>query len=279
MPTDNTSVIKKDNGTKPAHASQDPSQGHKTDIQFYTPKGEKVLWHDVIRERNPYAEACQDCTDLLGIVPGHYHLQATHTAKALCVLMQTNLHSQFYKSAPKIVIKVLGYSLGRNRVTKNQACSATRLQVLEAKNEEVNAAVSSSGSTPTLRPTHSPEQGESTAEEEADEDETTHDPIDKRIEVPPRDSSLFYSNGNAKPLSTGRQPIREPESRRAGKQNAHTEGARGEGKADFMGDPLTISENQAPATGRAIARAGLARQTYPPRSLANQALAMGQILA
>jgi len=166
--TDKLSVIKKNSLTKIEHINQDPSQGHEAEIQLCTPKGEKVLWEDVKWERNPYAGACHDSTDLLGVAPGHYHLQATHTAEFLCALMQTSLHSQFYKSAPRIVTKGPGYSLGRNRVTRNQARSATRLQVLEAKNKEVNAAVSSSGHTQrpkrlykTLRPTHSKTRGES----------------------------------------------------------------------------------------------------------------------
>jgi len=181
-PTDYAAAIKKDNGTKLSHTNQETFQGHQMDIHLCTPKGEKVLWQDVKWERNPYAEAYQDSSDLLGIVPGHYHLQAYHTAE---VLVQTNLHSQFYKSGPALETKVPGYSLGRDRVAKNQARSATRLQVLEAKKKKANAAVSSSGPTPTLRSTQSPKQGKSTEEDEVDEDETTYDPVDKRTEVPP----------------------------------------------------------------------------------------------
>jgi len=65
---------------------------------------------------------------------------------------------------------------------------------LEAKNKEVNAAVSSSGHTQrpkrlykTLRPTHIQKPGESLEEEDAEEDEMTHDPIDEREESPPRE--------------------------------------------------------------------------------------------
>jgi len=36
-----------------------------------------------------------DSEDLLGVAPGHYHLQATPTAELLCAQMQTSLHSQF----------------------------------------------------------------------------------------------------------------------------------------------------------------------------------------
>jgi len=200
--TDNLSV--KDGSTIIEHTNQDPFQGHQTDIHLCTPKGENVAWQDVKWERNPYAEACQDSSDLLGIVPGHYLLQASNTAEVLCALVQTDLHSQFYKTAPASETKAPGYSLGTDRVTKIQVRSATRLQVLEAKKKEVNATISSPGPTPTPRSSQSPKQGKSTEEDEVDEDETTYDPVDKRIEVPPRDSSLFYSNGNPKPISTGR---------------------------------------------------------------------------
>jgi len=101
-PTDYIVTIKKDYGTHLSYTSQDPLQDHQIEIHLCTPKGDAVLWQDVKWERNPYAEACQDSTDLLGIVPAHHHLQATHIAEALCALVQTNLHSQFYKPPPKI---------------------------------------------------------------------------------------------------------------------------------------------------------------------------------
>jgi len=145
-PTNYTVMIKKDNETKPSYTNQDPFQGHQRDIHLCIPKGENVPWQDVEWEHNPYAEACHDSSDLLRIAPGHYghyHLQASHTAEALCALVQTDLHSQFYKSTPALETKVPGYSLGRDRVTQNQARSAIRLQALEAKKREVNAAVSS----------------------------------------------------------------------------------------------------------------------------------------
>jgi len=163
--------------------------------------------------------------DLLGIVPGHYLLQANNTAEVLCALVQTDLHSQFYKSAPASETKVPGFSLGRDRVTKNQARSATRLQALEAKQKEVNDAVSSTGPTPTLRFTQSPKQGKIPEEDEVDEDETTYDPVENRIKVPPRYSSHFYSNGNPKPISTRRLLIGEPKSRQAKRP-----GKRGKGR-------------------------------------------------
>jgi len=157
-PTEHTPTIKKDTEIKPSNPNQDSSQGHQRDIYFCTPKGENVPWQDVRRnvvywnpngrssmkwERNPYAGACRDTSDLLGIAPGHYHLQSSHTAKTRCALVQTDLHSQFYKTSPALETKIPGYSLGKDRVTKNQARSATRLQALEARKKEVNAAASS----------------------------------------------------------------------------------------------------------------------------------------
>jgi len=112
---------------------------------------------------------------------------------------------------------------------------------LEAKKKEVNAAVGSSGPTTTLRPTHSPKQGKSTKEDEIDEDETTYDPIDKRTEVTPRDSSLFYSNGNPKPISAGWLLIQEPKSRQAKRPGRRRKGRRGDqirgGPAEDLGEP------------------------------------------
>jgi len=105
----------------------------------------------------------------------------------------------------------------------------------------VNAASSSSGPTPTLRSTHRPKQGKRTEEDEVVEDETTFDPADTRTEVPPRDSSLFYSNGNPKPISTGRLLIREPKSRQAKRPGRRGKGRGGGqsrgGPSDNLGAP------------------------------------------
>jgi len=92
--------VEDDKGEEIKHTNKDPYQGHQADIHLCTPKGENVVLPDVKWERNPYAEACQDSSDLLGIVPGHYLLQANNTAEVLCALVQTDLHSQFYKLAP-----------------------------------------------------------------------------------------------------------------------------------------------------------------------------------
>jgi len=98
--------------------------------------------------RNPYALVCHDSTDLQGVAPGHYHLQATPTVEFLRAQMQTSLHSQFYKSAPKITMtEEPGYSLGTNRVTRNQARSATHLKAMQANNNKVHSQASSSGQT------------------------------------------------------------------------------------------------------------------------------------
>jgi len=63
------------------------------------------------------------------------------------------------QSATALEIKVPGYSLGRDRVTKNQARSATRLQTLGVKKKEFIAAVRSLGPTPTLRPAQVQNEG------------------------------------------------------------------------------------------------------------------------
>jgi len=149
-PTDSLSVIKKDSMKKIEHTSQELFQDHDVEIQLCTPKGEKVLWEEVKWVRNPYSLVCHDSTDLPGVAPRHYHLQATPTAELLCARMQPSLHSQFYKSAPKIATKEPGYSLGRNRVTRNQARSATHLKALDAT---ASFIVHSGSSGQTQRPT------------------------------------------------------------------------------------------------------------------------------
>ena len=95
-----------------------------------------MLWQDVLWERNPYAEASCDTSDLMGIAPGHYHLWANHTARTHCALVQTDLHSQFYKTPPVKELKLSlqpEFLLGKLKVIKNQVRSASRLQVLEAR--------------------------------------------------------------------------------------------------------------------------------------------------
>jgi len=99
-----------------------------------------------------------------------------------------------------------GFSLGKDKVIKNQERSASRLQVLGARKKEVNVAVSSTGTT--LLPTPSQNQVRRKTEDEIHQKEITQDPIDERKAVPLRDSSLFYKNGNPKPPPTGRLLIR-----------------------------------------------------------------------
>ena len=160
-------------------------------------------------EHNPYAKACRDTSDLLGIAPGHYHLWASHTATTLCALVQTDLRSQFYKTPPAKKSKPSlqpGFSLGKDRVTDNQARSTSRLQVLEARKKEVITEVCSPGTTPL--PTPSQNQVRRKAEDEIYQKENTQDPVDEWIAVPLRDSSLYYKNGNPRPASKGRLLLR-----------------------------------------------------------------------
>ena len=69
----------------------------------------------------------------------------------------------------------------------------------------------------------------------------THDPYDERTAVPPRDSSLFYSNGNPKPISTGRLLIRELTSRKAKRSAGRRKERRGDRSrgrpAEDLGEP------------------------------------------
>jgi len=94
-PTEHTSTINKDTAKKFPKPHQDSTHEHQTDIYVQTPTGGYVPWQDVKWEPNPYAEACRDTSDLMGIAPGHYHLRASSTATTLCALVQTDLRSQF----------------------------------------------------------------------------------------------------------------------------------------------------------------------------------------
>jgi len=268
--------VEDDEGEESEYTNLDPYQGHQADIHLCTPKGENVIWQDVKWERNPYADANQDSSELLVIVPGHHLLRANNTAVDLCASMQTDLCSQFCKRDPTPESKTLLYSLGRDRVIENQARSATRLQTLEEKQKEVNVIANPKGLTPTIRSIQSPKQGKNLEEDIGDKDETTNDPVEIPIEVLLRDTSLFYSNGQPKPSFTGQRPIAEPTNRRMIRQ-----GKRGKGKGggDFEGQPLIVSENRSSDMDGSTARVGSAKPTYPPLSPAIRALVMDQTLA
>ena len=127
--------------------------------------------------------------------------------------MQTNLHSQFYKSAPIITIKEPGYSLGTNRATSNQASNQARRKAMEANNEEEHAHTSSSGQTQmpkhldkTHRPIRTPKPGKKLEEDREHEDKMTLKPTYEGEEIPLRDSGLFYSNGNPESVHAEKQP-------------------------------------------------------------------------
>jgi len=120
-PAEYTSTTNKDTEIKPSSARQDSTHRHQTDILLLTPTGVNVLWQDMKWEHNPYAKACRDTSDLLGIAPGHYHLWASHTATTLCALVQTDLRSQFYKTPPAKESKPSlqpGFLLGKDKSYK-----------------------------------------------------------------------------------------------------------------------------------------------------------------
>ena len=83
---------------------------------------------------------------------------------------------------------------------------ASKFWRLHCRKKEVNAEVSSPGTTPL--PTPSQNQVRRKTEDEIYQKENTQDPVDERIAVPLRDSSLYYKNGNPRPASKGRLLIR-----------------------------------------------------------------------
>jgi len=86
-PKDHLSGNKKIGLNQTDHSSHETLQDLEGEIQLCTPNGDKVLWEEVKWARNPYSFACHDHSDLLGVTPGHYYLQATPTAVLLCAKM------------------------------------------------------------------------------------------------------------------------------------------------------------------------------------------------
>ena len=88
----------------------------------------------------------------------------------------------------------------------------------------MNAAVSPPETTSLS--TLSQNQGRPKTNYEIYQEVITQDPIDERIAVPLKDNSLFYKNGNPKPPSTGRLPIRGLTSRERKRPGGRNKGRR-----------------------------------------------------
>jgi len=156
--------------------------------------------------------------------------------------------------------KELGYSLGRKRVISNQTRSATRLKALETKNKEVNAEASPPGQPKKTKrldkshhSIHIPEPEVNIQERRTGEDGMPHESTDKLEEVPPKDSSLFYSNGNPKPSHARQQPARVLTIYRSQCQGRRGKGRRARrfhgGPSGNLGEPsFSFGRHSSPST-------------------------------
>ena len=177
---------------------QKPTDEPLPDIYLQTPKGEHVQELEAQWEPNPHARACGDTSGLWGLKPGHYHLKANITATDLCNLAHSDLRSQFYKTCPKKEPNPglePPYSLGKDKVIKNQKRSASRRRAFDdseyAKNVETRPTVTASPST------LSKHQVRPRVTDEIHQVASALAPTYEEIgPAPLRDKDLFYKNGN-----------------------------------------------------------------------------------
>jgi len=222
-------------GKESEYTDLDPYQGDPADILLLTPTGESVLWQDVKWERNPHAETNQGSSKLMVIVPGHRLLKASIIAVDLCASMETNFYSQFYKLDPTLEAITPRWSQVETRKTR----PATRPHAMDKKHDEVNDKESplvneKDSPTPTSRPTQNSQQGKNLEEDAGNKEERANGPAETPIAEPLRDTCLFYSNGQPKPV-LGRQPIDAPICRRRVCQGKKVRKGKGKGRRKFRG--------------------------------------------
>jgi len=105
---------------------------------------------------------------------------------------------------------------------------------MDIKHDEVKRKDSPTGPTPTSRPTQSSQQGKNLEEDVGNKEERANDPAETPTAEPFRDTRLFYSNGQPKPV-LGRQPIDVLICRRRVCQEKKGTKGRGKGRRRFQG--------------------------------------------
>jgi len=118
------------------------------EILIQTPSGEGVPEHEIRWEPNPHSRAGGDNSQLLEIVPGHHHFEASPFATYLCDLVGTEPRSQFYKTPPtgeSSLISRPPYSWGKGRTIKRQELYASRRQARAIADKEKTATTSPRG--------------------------------------------------------------------------------------------------------------------------------------
>jgi len=104
-----------------------------------------VQEHEIYWGLNPHSRAGGDNLQLLEIVPGHYHFEASFFATNLCNMVGTNPRSQFYKTPPTGESNLTSrppYSRGNGRTIKRQEFHASRRQARAIEEKEQNATTS-----------------------------------------------------------------------------------------------------------------------------------------
>ena len=145
----------------------------------------------------------------MGIIPGHYYLEASATATTLCTLVRNDLRSQFYKTPPireSSPTVQPSWSRGKEKVIYNQERSASRRQALEAREYARNVATRPAATTSSTTPSQNQERPR--INDDIHQKASAQEPTYEEIVVPLKDNNLFYKNGNPKPPSTGRLLIR-----------------------------------------------------------------------
>jgi len=125
----------------------------------------------------------------MGIIPGHYYLEASATATTLCTLVRNDLRSQFYKTPPireSSPTVQPSWSRGKEKVIYNQERSASRRQALEAREYARNVATRPAATTSSTTPSQNQERPRINDDihQEAKAQEPTYEEIVVRGHVP-----------------------------------------------------------------------------------------------
>jgi len=194
--------------------------------------------HEICWVPNPHSRAGGDNLQLLEIVPGHYHFEASFFATNLCKMVGTNPRSQFYKTPATGESRPTSrrpYSWGNGRTIKRQEFYASRRQAraIEEKEQTATTSLRDNVTAP------SPNQKQGRPVTNLGVPFVSQGPNLTEMEATLYDNNLFYRNGNPKPTTnlTARRLTSKARKRQGGRKRNRRRNRRGRPSDEVSKEP------------------------------------------